>query len=69
MVLSREENWVSYYKLGGSETIGWGVSYVVLSLGIDYEKCVSVFHTVDLILSCLSFRHTTDIWKTLLRLM
>lgn len=69
MVLSREEHWVLYYKLGGSEIIGWGVSSVVLSHGIDYEKRISVFHTVDLILSCLSFRHTTDIWKTPLRLM
>lgn len=58
-----------FYNLGRSEIIGWGVSSVVLSHGIDYEKCISVFHTVDFILSCLSFRHTTDIWKTLVRLM
>ena len=58
-----------FYNLGRSEIIGWGVSSVVLSHGIDYKKCISVFHTVDFILSCLSFRHTTDIWKTLVRLM
>lgn len=56
LFLWREENWVLFYKLGWSQIIGWGMSYVVLIHNIDLENYIC-FQVVNLIPPSLSFRN------------